>query len=221
LDSTSEQRQNKILGIAKAKSLVLYEYYKRNPIEWLRKCVKTVDEHDTRTPVKTYPMRPYIPQLVYLFFEEDILLLPKSRQMTITWLIIALCLHELMFTPHRLTFVMSKKEDDAFKLIDRMRFIYTHLPMFLQNLCPLERLLRDQPMGNIIFKNGSIGRGLPQGPDQVRSYTVSRLFCDESAFQDRFEEVYTAAQPSLMGGGKFIGVSSVNPGYMQALCEKT
>lgn len=212
-------QDEQVQELAQAGSLVLYEFYKRKPLEWLRRCVKTVDQHDAIHPIKTYPIRPYVPQLVELFFTESILLVPKSRQMTATWLFLALCLHELQFTSSRLTFVMSKKEDDAVALIDRMRFIYTHQPLFLQNLCPLDKRLKDQPMNTLSFENGSVCKGLPQGPDQVRSYTVSRLFCDEAAFQDRFEEVFNAAQPSLIGGGKLVAVSSVNPGFFQKLCE--
>jgi len=201
----SEKRQNSVERIGRARSLVLYEYYKRNPLEWLRKCVYTVDEHDDHNPVKLYPMRPYVSLIVKLFFKEKVLLMPKSRQMTTTWLILALCLHEDQFIGHRRTFLMSKKEDDAIELITKTRFIYNHQPLFLRNLCPLTAKLKDQPMNQISWKSGSLAKGLPQGPDQVRSYTVSRLFCDETAFQDRFEEVYSASQPSLNGGGKFVG----------------
>jgi len=219
LGLTSEKRQNNLERIARAKSLVLYEYYKRNPLEWLRKCVWTIDEHDDVNPIKHYPIRPYVPEIVKLFFKEKVLLIPKSRQVTATWLIIALCLHEIEFSSYRRTFVMSKKEDDAIALIERMRFIYTHQPLFLRNLCPLSMKLKDQPMNQLSLKNGSIAKGLPQGPDQVRSYTVSRLFADEAAFQDKFEEVYSAAQPSLNGGGKLVAISSVNPSYFQKLSE--
>lgn len=216
----SERRQINIEHIGQARSLVQYEYYKRNPLEWLRNCVWTYDEHEKKnSPIKRYPIRPYIPQLVKLFFAEDILLLPKSRQITATWLIVALSLHEVQFNSYWRTFLMSKKEDAANDLIKRMRFIYTHQPLYLRNLCPTMIKLKDQPMNQIEFKNGSVVQALPQGPDQVRQYTVSRLVFDEAAIQDRFEEVWDAAQPSLLGGGKLVALSSVRPGFFQKLTE--
>ncbi len=154
------KKQDKIARLAKAKSFVLFEYYKRNPIQWLKNCVFTIDEHDELHPVKTYPIRPYVAEIVKLFFTEKVLLIPKSRQVTATWLILALCLHEDQFTGYRRTFVMSKKEDDAVALIERMRFIYTHQPMYLKNLCPLKGRLKDQPMNQLSFENGSISKGL-------------------------------------------------------------
>ncbi len=214
------KKTDKVEALAKAKSFVLFEYYKRNPLQWLKNCVFTIDEHAEGVKVKHFPMRPYVAPLVELFFDEPILLIPKSRQMTATWLCISLCTHELIFNEYFKTFVMSKKEDDAVDLINRMRFIYTHLPMYMQNLSPLKIKLKDQPMNQLVFKNGSSAKGLPQGEDQVRQYTVSRLFCDEAAIQDKFEGIYGNAQPSLMGGGKLVAISSVNPGFFQRLCEK-
>jgi len=44
----------------------------------------------------------------------------------------------------------------------------------------------------------------------LRQYTSSLIISDEMAFQEKAEEAYIAARPTLIGGGKFIGISSPN-----------
>jgi len=217
----SISQQNNVEQLAQAKSYVLYEYYKRNPLAWLFQCVHTINEHNDKCPVQLFPDRPYVAGVVKAFFEESILWIPKSRQMTITWLICALVLHEMIFTPYRRAMIASKKEDDAIAVITRMRGVYSRLPVFLKNLCKLSRPFKDQPMNIIELENGSIATGVPQGSDHARSYTFSRIFVDEAAYLDEFEQLYAACQPSLIGGGKLVAVSSASPSYMQQMCEES
>lgn len=195
------------------------ELYRRDPLRWLAECVFTVDEHNESAPVQHFPIKPYIPNLIELFYREPVLLVAKSRQVMMSWFFIAMCLHEAQFHGYRRTVVMSKKESDAFALIDRMRFIYEHQPEELKDACPLDRKLRDQPQGTLTFLNGSKVQGFPQGADQIRGFTVSRLFADEAAFQEKFEETYFSALPAIMGGGRMVAVSSANAGFFQRLGE--
>lgn len=213
--SKDEQLQELGRKIAVIKHLL----YKKDRIAWLSEAVKTHDEHDPESAVKPFPIKPYIPPLVKLFETEKILLVPKSRQVMASWLFSALCLHTAQFFDYRRVLVISKKEQDAYALVDRIKFMYNHQPMWLKNLCPLDRQMRDQPMGHLTYKNGSHIIGMPQGPDQVRSYTSSLIFADEAAFQDQFELTYGACTPSILGGGKIVAVSSANASYFQTLCE--
>lgn len=209
-------KTNDVGELALKKAVVLKEFYKRNPFLWIRDCVFSWDEHDKEHPVKPFPIKPYVEIIVKAFQTEDILHVAKSRQMSISWLFMALLVHEAQFFGHRLNAVFSKKEDDAYQLVERAKFIYDHQPVWLKNLCPLDRKLRDMPLGHLFFKNGSKIVGFAQGKDQVRGYVPSIALIDEAAFQEKLEETYNACVPSCQ---KIITVSSANPGYFQRLTE--
>ncbi len=123
---------------------------------------------------------------------------------------------------HQLILVQSKREEDAANLvytqeppIARMSFMEWALPSWLR--------MMDFPHGckyaQMIFPNGSRLWGIPEGSDIIRSNTVSVLFSDESAFQPEFGMAYTAALPTVKGGGQLIAVSSAEPGEFAELVE--
>lgn len=129
--------------------------------------------------------------------------------MLITWLCVACFLWDTQFKRGRLTFFQSKKEEDADRLVARAYFIWKHQPDWIKALFPAEHTYC-----HLKFKgsNSEIW-GIPQGGDQIREHTSSGIFSDEMAFQADAEASYTGALPTIKGGGKFVGVSSANPGF--------
>lgn len=214
--SSPKTREDKVKELATQKALLLREKCKRDPLFWLSNYVFTFDEHDRENPVKPFPIKPYVPVIVKEWQENDILHIAKSRQMSISWLAMAMLLHEAEFFDYRLQAVFSKKEADALNIVERAKFMYDHQPAWLRNLCPLERKMRDMPFGNIFFARGSKIVGLAQGKDQVRSYVPSTAFLDEAAFQDKAEETYGACVPCAQ---KIVTVSSANDGFFKTLVE--
>ena len=176
----------------------------------------TFDEHDKENPVKPFPVKDYVRQIVREWQGEAILHLAKSRQMQISWLAVVMLVHEAQFFPYQLEAVFSKKEEDAHALVERGKFVYSNQPSWLQDLCPLDRKMRDMPYGSLFFKSGSKVKGLAQGKDQVRSYVPSTALIDEAAFQDKLEETYGACVPCC---AKIVTVSSAESGFFQRLCE--
>lgn len=196
--------------------LIKYEIYRRNPLVWLKETVVTFDEHDKEAPVKPFPIKPFTPVIVDEWQKSNILHLAKSRQMSISWLAIALLLHEAQFFGHRLQAVFSKKKEDAQALVERAKFIYSKQPLWLKNMCTLDRKMRDMPYGVLTFDNGSKLLGFAQGADQVRSYVPSTAVIDEAAFQDELENTYGACVPCCE---KIVTISSAGPGFFARLCE--
>lgn len=196
--------------------LLLKEKCRRDPIFWLFEYGKTWDEHDKENPIKPFPRKDYIAVIVNEWQKSSILHIAKSRQMTVSWAAVAMLLHEAQFYPYRFQAVFSKKEEDAHSLIERAKFIYSNQPKWLQNLCPLDRKLRDMPFGHLFFENGSKMKGLAQGKDQIRSYVPSTALIDEAAFQDKLEETYGACVPCCE---RIVTISSANSGFFQKLCE--
>lgn len=212
----SQDREELLRLAARTKAAALKELCKRQPIFWLTNFVKTFDEHDKVQAVKPFPIKPYVEMICKEWESETILHIAKSRQMTVSWLAVALLLHEAQFYGYRLQAVFSKKELDALNLVERAKFMYNYQPLWLKNLVPLDRKMRDMPLGNLYFANGSKMVGFAQGKDQIRSYVPSTALLDEAAFQDKLEETYGACVPCCQ---KIVSVSSANPGYFQRLCD--
>lgn len=164
-------------------------------------------------PKKKFPDKEYLRELCNLWYREPLLLVPKSRQILATWLFTACYLWDSQFYQNRLNFFQSKKEEDADRLIQRAKFIYDNQPLWIKALFPAE-----YTYCHLRFKYGSSEIwGVPQGGDQLRQYTASGIFSDEMAFQTEAEDAYTAAKPTINGGGRFTGVSSANPGFFHFL----
>lgn len=181
---------------------------------YLEHFVYTLDEHDVRSPVKQLPYRQkkYIGELADLFLNERMLLVEKSRQMLVTWVMVACHLWDAQFHAGRRIFFQSKKEVDANHLVDRAKIIYNNYPPVYKQVIQ-HQFPANEPQAYLKLEFGkhhSIIQGVPQGADILRQYTASRVFSDEMAFQEKAEEAYIAAKPTIVGGGSFIGVSSPN-----------
>lgn len=193
---------------------------RRNPKYWLwgdgvrhDGYVFTLDPHDLQYPVKRFPKKQYLEELVDIWLAEHILFVPKSRQIMATWLFTALYLWDAQFHFGRNNYFQSKKEEDADYLVrERAGFILEHEPCFLW---PSEF----NPKKNISYcsiefsSTKSYIVGIPEGGDQIRSKVPSGVLSDEAGFQPQFEEAYKAAKPCISNGGRFTALTSANPGY--------
>jgi hypothetical protein len=190
-----------------------------DPLYNLYHCVKTKDQVDRANPIKPFPRRDYIEYFVrHVYPVEDLIVIPKSRRMTMSWMVIALMEWEwwrgLAFTG----FIQSKKENDAGELVDRCEFIYNQRPDWMKYPGDDITTTKQPPMLKNLPKESWIW-GIPQGDDQLRQYTSAMILFDEVAFQDRFRQAWTAAKPTLDGGGKAIVVSTPNgPNFFHSMC---
>jgi phage FluMu gp28-like protein len=194
-------------------------------IEHFAKYVVTRDEHaPAELSEKLFPNReekPYIWDFIDTVQREDLLACEKSRQLMVTWAMCLYCLWVAKFQKNRIVFVQSKKELDAANLVfntevgsARISFMESRLPDYLRSEVQWS-------FGKAVFDTGTWIWGIPEGGDQIRSYTVSLLFSDEFAFQPAGEEAWKAASASVKRGGKVVLVSSANNGaYMKNLIER-
>jgi hypothetical protein len=212
------QAKDKALELATKQALMLNRLYALDSMAWLQGVVKTRDEHDKVHPVKPFPIKPYVPPLFERFDREKTTFIIKSRQMVITWLTCAYALHSSQFFEHQLVLIISEKFEKSAALVERIRFMYSHQPAWLQTLNPLDRKMPDQPIGTLTFSKGSRILALPEGPDQVRMHTASLIVMDEADFYESFTKTYDACLPSIHGGGKLIALSTVNPGMFSKMC---
>lgn len=183
------------------------ELCKRDLWHWLTHWVWTQDQKDEADSIKRLPRKAYFREIVDSWLAEPLLLIPKSRQMMVTWLLVAINLWLAQFHTDRNVFLQSKKEKDAFDLLGRMKFIWENQPFFMRPFCKWTE-------GEAKFSYlRSMVRAIPQGGDQIRMQTASSILMDEVGFMEEAEEAYTAAKPSIDGGGRITMVSTANPGF--------
>lgn len=155
--------------------------------------------------LKRFPPWDYLKDLAGVTASRRLVVVLKSRQMLVSWTMVAFLLWECILRGSSEALIISKREEEAKELLHRAKFIYSHLPESMQI-----------PIGintkNILEFPGINSRiiSLPSSPDIGRTYSPNRILWDEMAFTPDDEAVFQSLQPSLDGGGKFIGVSTPN-----------
>jgi hypothetical protein len=164
----------------------------------------TLDTHDPESPIKKFPNKGYLEKSTEVWFNNKILYIPKSRQMMISWLMVGLHYWLAAYHQAQNVFFQSKKEDDADLLLDRAWFIHCHVPEFLRVPCK-------RSYCNMAFKDiHSRIQAVSQSSDAVRSQTASAILSDETAFQPYARDSYSAAKPTIDGGGRYTAISTPN-----------
>jgi len=198
-----EITEQQIRGLsAESKIDAIRQIYANDFKLFLRELVYTLDEHDkTGNAIKKLPNWLYLYSLADDLLKHNWIFVLKSRQIMATWLMCAFLLWTILFHKGKKVAFQSKKGDDADALIQRAKVIYDHLPKWKPeaefSYCRIK-----------VSEMFSDGFGIPQGPDQVRSYTFTIVFSDEFGFQEQREKTFAASKPSVDGGGQFIAVTT-------------
>lgn len=172
----------------------------RDPWYFLTKYVKT---QDPVRGTRKFPDYLYLHDLVDTVLANQFVLVPKSRQMMVTWTMVALSVWRAIFEKHGVYVFLSRNERCAEELIERARFILKQLPEFMQ-----PKLSANSRSELAFGRLDSRLISLPATPDGPRMYSPTAVFWDEMAFTPFDEQIWTALQPSLQSGGSFVGVSS-------------
>lgn len=190
----------------------------KDPYYFLINWAKTLDVHDDINPIKTFPDKEYLKILVNLWLKEKLLLVPKSRQMMMSWLFTTLYLWDTIFHEAKMIFFQSKKAEDADDILKRSKFVWDNLPKFLRRYYRDGQFfeLKCNPQhngqhvsGKMVFPDiNSEIRAIPEGGEQIRMQVASGILSDEMAFQPEARDAYTAAKPTISSKGRFTGVST-------------
>lgn len=164
----------------------------------------TLDQVDLNQPVKRFPANPWLLPIVREWQSNNLIAIPKSRRMMISWLMIYLHLWLAVWHPGVAAFMVSESERKSIELIDRVDFILRHIP---DNVMLKPKMTRKQ--NRIDFPGiDSYIMGVPEGENQLRQYTATALMFDEWAFWERPMESLAAAKPCIQGGGRLTIVST-------------
>jgi len=155
------------------------------------------------TKPKIFKMRPYphlidlINQLEAAIKNKQPIIIEKSREMCISWTIMAWQLHKAMFTEGWMSLNISRKEsevEDTGKtpksLFGRLDFMYKHLPSFL-------RMRAENPF--LTFKvqsNNSYISGESANPNAGRDTQYSFILIDEAGMVSCLDEMWQSVNNS-------------------------
>ena len=167
---------------------------------------KTLDEHDEANPYKVLPDKDYLRLYAYAWVYEPLVLVPKSRQMMVTWLFCCIAAHNLGVRPAQRMAIISKKFEDADALLERTEIVCDQLP---RDRFYAPKVLKKS--GEIsCAATDSVAMAMGEEAKGLRQYTFSWVFSDEMAFQDQADGMMQAAMPTVKGGGRLTGVSTAN-----------
>lgn len=182
---------------------------------WLQ-FVSTRDEADPEHTVKPIPAhKEYLRSLWAILATQQRIVIAKSRQMIVSWLLCAFCAWWARFHPNQYVVWQSQKKEDADKMISlaggesgagfsgRVQFLEHHLP-------PWMRVKLRETEGKLSYPNGSLIEAVAGGANQIRGKVPSVIVEDEFAYQEEAAGVYQAVAPLIQKAVKFIAVSTPN-----------
>ena len=191
---------------------------------WAIEQVFTKDESDQS--IKRFPDKEYFWKILEVWEKYRILLVPKTRRMMMTHLLLSLdYAHTILFKPNTYSGIISLMEETAVThLRDRTLFTLEHLdfnfPYPTVNYTRKEGIYvtRDSLVN---YENGASIHAFASGSNKFRGMTMSKALFDEWAFQPNQRENWEATIPALEGKNTYgVFISSVEPDtYMQEVCE--
>jgi hypothetical protein len=154
-----------------------------------------------------FDLRPMQLQIMQEWMTERYSLVLKARQIGWSTLVANYALWLAFFWPDQLIVMLSRKDDDAVKLLGKADYAYKRLPEWMRERGPKRKT---QNVKDITFDNGSQIDSLPSKEDPARSRTVSLVVVDEWAFLPNAEEAWASIEPIADIGGRVIGLSTAN-----------
>lgn len=170
---------------------------------------------------RPFPMFEYMRPMIEAWATAQYFAVEKSRDMSATWLMIALHTWDAMFHEGRQMILQSEDAFKTLELVQRSNIIYEATPAFLRSaIGPAIYSKGTTKSGELYFtKQKSEILGLPQGPDQIRQFHPSRIFSDEAAFQAEAESTFAAIKPAILMGGAYSAISSANRSWFERVCR--
>lgn len=187
--------------------------YREDPWEFFKDCVFTLDPKDRIKPIKSYPAHfEYLKLFTRIWQKENLICVPKSRRMFMSWQCVALYTWDTLFYEGRHNAFVSKKELDADALLDRAKFILDHIP---PDKLPRECMPKFKKTYTLLEFPETLSKiqGFPSGADQLRMHGFSGILNDEMAFQDNAHEMYASSFPTIENGGRMTAISSPAKGF--------
>ena len=139
--------------------------------------------------------------------QNRLVLIVKSRQIGISWLMAIYALWVIMTRPSANVLLISKGEREATELLAKSRYVYQHLPDWLKSSAQLS--FDSATMLGIKAMESKIV-ALPSTEAAGRSEAGTVVIADEWDYHQAAEANYAALKPTIDAGGQFIAVTTIN-----------
>ena len=189
--------------------------FEAGPLLWLTNYTCTEDTHWLKKktqPVAPFPRKQYFLHLTRLMLSEDVLFIPKSREMMTSWLGCGYMAWTTQWLPKVQWIIQTEKEAKVVELVEYCRILYNRQEPWMKERNPL--VIDNQT--RMRRENGSEIIGIPSGADQFRMYHPYGVLFDEAAFLSGFMRAYNTVKPVAK---KIIAISSAGPGAFADLCQ--
>lgn len=129
------------------------------------------------------------------FLQNRYIVSLKSRQVAFSTTVGAYALYRALFFDSQKIVIISKNQRDSTTLLERIKFMYEHLPPWLK------QETSEFAKTYVTFKhNFSKITSLPNGGDPAQGESLSLLVLDEFASYENSQAVLSAATPALSAG---------------------
>lgn len=153
---------------------------------------------------------------------EELVAIPKTRDMFATWMVVTFYAWQALFHSERQILFQSENAQKTNELVARVKCIAQNQPKWLRSVHPGH-------FGEGVSKAGKFTIptlqseiwGLPQGADKIRQFHPTAIFSDEAAFNPEAGETFAAAKPAIQNGGQYTAISSANIGWFMRVVQDT
>lgn len=180
-----------------------------NPLEFFRLC--KINDASKLAVVDFIPW-PHIVRMTRAFEKERYVIVLKSKQIGISYLLAFYALWKAMTNKAFKCLVLSAGEKESVLLLDKCKFAYQNLPDWIKAVVPAGPNIGKWTETEISFPSlGSSILALPSTETPGIGSTASLVIMDEWDFHKYPESDYATAEAAASNNGQIIGVSTRNP----------
>lgn len=185
--------------------LVEFALCAEDPVYFCKKYIRVQHPKRGAIPLELYP---YQEKMMHMYIENRYTVVLSARQTGKSTISAIYLLWFAMFHEDKTILIASNKNKGAMEMIQRIRFAYEELPMFLKPGVSDDGWSKH----TVAFDNGSRIESTATSENSGRGMSISLLFLDEFAFvkPNVQEEFWTSILPTLSTGGSCIMSSTPN-----------
>lgn len=179
-----------------------------HPAVFVDSCCVINDPNDIYLAPFRFRLWPWQWELLDHFITHKRVIILKARQLGVSWLLAAYALWMFLFYPGSNILFISKREEDAKKLLAKAVFMLSRLP---PDLIPPKHA-KDSDSG-LVYHSGFLNStmtALAAVKGAGRGETATLVIPDEWAFQEYAAEMYGGYEPTVGMAGEIKGCSTAN-----------
>ena len=181
----------------------------RRSFEDFLRYVSVLSPEPSGDSIIPFIMWPHLKETVDIILRDRLVIILKARQIGISWLLAAYALWTASYHPGALVMVLSKGQEEASDLLDKIKFIHRQLPPELQQGVGKSN---EHEMAFPSIDSSIVA--LPSTEHAGRSKAVTLVF------HEYLSANFAAVKPTIDAGGQMITASTVNKRKVNSLFKQ-